>query len=137
MRDVAELGPLASIANSFTRVAGYTSFGDFILVDPVTGEHAILLTMTVELESTGFNDPAEFRGVFLSNADIVEQVGKPALVAELEKRLGPLGTDEVYFPVPYPFLGGSGSTETFDKGNVWKFANVVGQSQGLAMRPRA
>ena len=137
MRDVSELGPWASITNSFSRVAGYTSFGDFILVDPITREYAILLTMTAELESTGFDDLAEFKSVLLSNANIIAQVGKPALVAQLEKLLGPLNVDEVYFPVPYPFLGGTGNPETFDKGNVWVFANLVGQSQGLAARPRA
>jgi carbonic anhydrase len=49
---------------------------------------------------------------------VIEQVGRPALVAEIEKRLGSLKSDEVYFPVPYPFLGGSGTPETFDKGDL-------------------
>src|SRR5882724_577439 len=102
IRDVADLGPWASLTGGFKSVVGYTSFGDFILIDPTTSEHAILLTMTAEFEPTGFKDSAEFRSVFLTDANVVEQVGKPGLVAELQNRLGPLGIDEVYFPVPYP-----------------------------------
>lgn len=30
-------------------------------------------------------------------------------------------------PVPYPMLGGSGAPETYDKGNVWVFLDIVGQ----------
>jgi len=134
-RDIADLGPWESLAHGFTCVSAYSSFGDFILVNPRTGEHAILLTMTAEIEPTGFNSASEFRTVFLSDLDVVEPMGKPALLAELEKRLGPLNLDEVFFPVPYPFLGGSGRPETFDKGNVWTFAQMVGQSHGIGVRP--
>jgi hypothetical protein len=137
MRDVADIWPWGTVAGRFSRVAGYTALGDFILIDPRSGEHAILLTMTADLEPTGYTDATKFKRVFLTHPDIVEHVGKPALVAELEERLGALGRDEVYFPVPYPVLGGSGRPETFDKGNVWVFASILGQSHAMNPRPGA
>ncbi|HWE97871.1 MAG TPA: T6SS immunity protein Tdi1 domain-containing protein [Tepidisphaeraceae bacterium] len=130
-RALEALGSWGKFVGRFSRVIGYSAFGDFILVDPESGEHAILLTMSAELEPTGYVHTDEFTSVFMANPGIIEQIGKPALLAELEHRLGPLASEEVYFPVPYPFLGGSGTPETFDRGNVWTFAELVGQSHGL------
>ncbi len=67
----------------------------------------------------------------LATPEVVTHVLRPQLLAALEARLGQLAVDEVYYPVPFPFLGGSGAPETFAKGNVWVFASIVGQSWGL------
>jgi hypothetical protein len=131
-RKIDDLACWATIAGRFSRVAGYSAFGDFMLLDPISGEFAILLTLTAELEPTGFTNIELLKSEFLTHPEIIRAIGKPTLLAELETRLGVLKQDEAYFPLPYPSLGGSGAAETCDKGNVWIFADLVGQSHGLS-----
>ena len=45
----------------------------------------------------------------------------------LQARLGELGPEQVYYPVPYPCLGGSGELSTFDRGDVWVFVDLRGR----------
>ena len=47
--------------------------------------------------------------IYCTRAEMREELCQPAAVADLEGRLGPLKANEVYFPVPYPCLGGSGA----------------------------
>jgi hypothetical protein len=98
------------------------------VTDPLTFEHALLLTLEGSVSETGYDDLEAFVCTFLKHPDVVTHVLRPHLLEALSVRLGPLRTDEVYYPVPYPFIGGSGAPETFDKGNVWVFARLVGQT---------
>lgn len=130
-RPVTELGCWAEVTGRFSLVAGYTAFGNFFLFDPDTQQYAVLYTIEPELVPTHFRGSRAFVSEFLSDAGIIDHLGRPRDVTALEARIGPLATDEVYYPVPYPFWGGSGELETFSKGNVWVFADLVGQSQGV------
>ena len=56
---------------------------------------------------------------------------RPQDLAVLDRRLGDLRPDEVYYPVPFPSLGGSGELSTYDKGAVWVFADLVAQTLGF------
>jgi hypothetical protein len=118
-----------SILRRYSRIIGYTSFGDFFAIDPLTSEHAVLLTLEGSVEETGYDDTDAFVRAFLTVPDVVTHILRPQLLEALTVRLGPLCTEEVYYPVPYPSLGGSGAPETFKKGNVWVFAVISGQSQ--------
>jgi hypothetical protein len=128
---VTRLGCWAQVSGRFTVIAGYTAFGDFFLLDPETQQYAVLYTIGPELVPTNFRGSQAFVSEFLTDAGIVEHLGRPQDVATLEARIGPLAIDEVFIPEPYPFLGGSGELDTFAKGNVWVFADLVGQMQGI------
>jgi len=52
-------------------------------------------------------------------------------LTQLSRRLGEPGLDEIFIPEPYPFLGGSGELSTYAKGEIWIFARIVGQMQGV------
>lgn len=119
----------ADLSGNFELVAGYTSFGDLILQNPQTGEYAILLVNHGEIEPTGLTDVDMLTDSILSDPDVVEHLLKPTLLNDVEARLGKLDFEEVYFPVPYPFLGGSGAPSTYEKGSVWIYVDLVGQSQ--------
>jgi hypothetical protein len=124
---ISKLPAWQSDLGDFTKVVGITSFGDFFLRDPASGEYAILQPLEAEMNSIGFDDE-DGLAEFLSNPDIVKEVLRPKDVAALEKRLGTLGPEEVFFPVPYPCLGGSGKLSTYDKGDAWVFAEIAGQT---------
>jgi hypothetical protein len=51
---------------------------------------------------------------------------QPWLVERVRARIGDPAANQVYLPVPYPFLGGSGEPDTYDKGDVWVFWSIVG-----------
>ncbi|TMB28613.1 MAG: DUF1851 domain-containing protein [Deltaproteobacteria bacterium] len=63
----------------------------------------------------------------LKDAAFVEQFLRPNDLRLLQSRLGELGPEQVYYPVPYPCLGGSGELSTFDRGDVWVFVDLRGR----------
>jgi Domain of unknown function (DUF1851) len=130
-RSVEDLGCWSAVTSQFSLVVGFTAFGNFFLRNPATGQYAVLYTIGPELVPTNFQSSENFQSAFLSDEGIIRHLGRPSDVAALESRLGSLAPNQVYFPVPYPFLGGSGELDTFDKGDVWVFADLVGQSQGV------
>jgi len=121
------------VVGGFSLVVGYTSFGNFFLLDPETQRHAVLYTIGPELAPTNFWGGERFRDRFLTDGGIIQFLGRPPDIEVLEARLGPLGEDEVYVPVPFPFLGGSGELDTYEKANVWVFADLVAQMQGVGV----
>jgi hypothetical protein len=128
----SDLGAWASLAGEYSLVVGYTSFGDFFLRHPRTKEFAILTTMSPGFITLGYDERTSFESDFLGDEGVIEQVLRPADVSLLEERLGELLADEVFIPVPYPFLGGSGGLDTYEKGDVWVFAGLIAQAHGIA-----
>ena len=129
-RSTEDLGCWSGVTGRFSLVVGYTAFGDFFLLDPSSQQYAVLYTIGPELVPIDFFGAESFRG-FLADPGVVNELGRPEKVAALELLCGPLNPDEVYIPVPYPFLGGSGELDTYSRGNVWTFADLVGQCQGV------
>src|SRR5262249_13826888 len=102
------LGCWAKHMGRFSQVAGHTSFGDVFLLDPDSGQYAVLCPFTGERFPTNCHDRETFLNGFLADPGIIERFARPADVTVLRERVGPLGNEEVYIPCPYPFLGGSG-----------------------------
>jgi hypothetical protein len=115
----------------FSKVAGYTSFGDVFLLDPDSGQYAVLCPISGERFPTDVYDRDTFRDEFLTDPGIIERFARPDDVAALEKRLGKLKQEEVYIPAPLPFLGGSGALSEYAKGGLWTFLEMVGLFRGL------
>ena len=128
---VEDLGCWSTVTNEFTEVLGYTNFGNFFLKNPNSGQLAILYTIEPEVVPTNFTDINELIGALTNDKDIESELIRSSDTAILSKRLGNLLEEEVFFPEPYPFLGGSGELESYSKGNVWVYADLVGQSQGV------
>ena len=125
------LGCWAKHMGRFSQVAGYTSFGDLFLIDPTSGQYAVLCPLTGERFPTSCHDAETFRNGLLADPEIIDRFARPDDVAELCERVGALGDEEVYIPCPYPFLGGSGELTTYQKGRLWEFLHLVGQMRGL------
>jgi len=74
---------------------------------------------------------AAFEAAILLDPGFSEYVLRPTHQAAIQDRLGPLQAEEVYIPEPYPFLGGTEEPDTYNKGNFWVFASLVGMSHGF------
>jgi hypothetical protein len=119
----------------FDQIVGRTALGDMFLLDPKTGHYGILETFRGKVHATTFDTRETFVSECLNKPKVIENIlnqGQPGLVAELSARLGPLKVDEVYIPAAYPFLGGTCAPETYYKGDVWVFLNLVSQALGMA-----
>ncbi len=117
---------------AFTHVVGYSGLGHFFLYDEKSNEYAVLYPFRQAYKSYGkFESVAAFDAAVLSDVDFTEYVLKPGHQAAIQERLGPLQAEQVYIPNPYPFLGGGEEPETYTKGNVWVFAELVGMSHGF------
>jgi hypothetical protein len=130
-RPLATVVPLLlPLVGRFTLAAGHSFFGDLFLRDPATGEYAVLVAATLELEETGEVDEDGLRGQILANPEVVRRLLRPEEAAALVQRLGTLGAGEAFFPVPLPAFGGSGDLATFQPGGLWEYLAIVAQSVG-------
>ncbi|MGE3425113.1 MAG: T6SS immunity protein Tdi1 domain-containing protein [Dehalococcoidia bacterium] len=133
-RSTEYLGSWENPLGQYREVVGYSYLGSLFVRDPVKREYLVLHPLNYGNNARrygSFDSTAEFESAVLRDAAFVEEILRPLDLAELEQRLGSLGPNQVYFPVPYPLIGGSGELATFQKGNVWVFADLVGQTLGV------
>ncbi len=128
---VEHLGCWGKHTDRITLIAGYTAFGDVFLLDPDTEQYAVLCPLSGQRFPTDCYGNEMFQNQFLTDPGIVERFGRPNDLAVLEERLGALEQEHVFFPVPYPFVGGSGELSSYEKGQVWAFIHLAGLFQGL------
>ena len=121
----------------FDQIIGYSILGAIFLRSSSTQSYLVLYPLRggYNCKNYGnFNSITEFESKILHDEGFAKVCLHPILpqqISKLSKRLGSLKPDEVYFPVPDPYLGGSGNLNTFKKGNVWVFADIAGQNRGL------
>ncbi len=113
----------------FTEVVGFTSFGLIVLLDSKTSTFAVLNPLSSTLVSFGSAQTIrDFEEMHLSDAASRKEFLRADDIEQLRKLKGPLGKQEVYFPVPYPLDGGNSKLETYEKGDVWVFLANVAQA---------
>ena len=118
----------------YSMVVGYSALGSFFLLDPARNEYLALHPLLAgnNAKSYGaFDCATAFENAILKEPAFVDRFLRPDDVRSLQARLGELGHDQVYYPVPFPCLGGSGDLRSFDKGDVWVFVDLLGQSLGI------
>ena len=116
----------------YDTIVGYSVLGHFFLRASSDSEYAVLHPFKKAAKSYGvFTDVASFERSVLKDSGFSEYVLRPEHVAAVKKLVGPIKAGEVYIPRPYPFIGGSDKPETYSKGNVWVFMDIVGQTHGL------
>ena len=126
------LGPWAVHFPAYAEVVGYSALGHFFLRNPSANEYAVLHPYKKAAKSYGsFASLAEFEQNLLKEPGFQSYVLEPEHVQEIARRVGSRKSEEIYIPQPYPFLGGSCEPETYEKGNVWVFADIVAQMQNL------
>ncbi len=98
-------------------------------MNSVTNQYAILYNMPPELVDLEYHDKSSFLDEFLAHKIVRKDLLKVEKVMEIESRVGFLAEGEVYIPEPYPFLGGDGSIESYTKGDMLIFMDLIGQLQ--------
>ena len=129
--DTDKIDPWCQIIPEGFSIFGFSWVGDFFLSRNGASAFGVLLTHSAKFESVPASNLAEFENNFLGDSKIRASVLREADVKYLIGRLGRPGENEVFFPTPYPWLGGNGSLETYQKGDVWVYASIAGQSHGL------
>lgn len=118
----------STLTGDFNQIKGYTDLGDIFLLHEETGSVGVLLTMENVFHDMGFNSWDEFSENVLSNPKFQEDVLNKEFVEVVRACCGELDNEEVYIPIPYPCLGGSGEPDTYRKGNLWVFLAVSSQT---------
>lgn len=131
---ISKLGDWSFISEDFDEVIGYTNFGDFFLINKKTDQCAVLYVMPPELADLEFYGIEQFKNEFLTHETVKEDLLQVEKIEKIEKNIGNLNEGEVYIPEPYPFLGGNCSVETYSKGDLWTFIDIVGQMQEINSR---
>ncbi|MNV35922.1 hypothetical protein D3C71_1273830 [compost metagenome] len=119
------------VANDFDELVGYTHLGDIFLCNSKTKQMAILFTISPELVPLAINSVLEFECSFLSNPEAKRTILQEEKLRKIEARLGGLGDEEIYIPVPFPFMGGDRSVESYKIGNVFTYLELVGGLQDV------
>ncbi|MBF6065939.1 DUF1851 domain-containing protein [Nocardia terpenica] len=116
----------------FDTVVGYSDLGHAFLMSGRTGEYGVFDPYSPGVKAYGpFAEITDFVSEVLFDPHVVTYVLQPPHVAEIRRRLGPLGEDEVYIATPYPFLGGSEAPDSYQKGGIWVFYDLVAQAHEL------
>lgn len=131
-RPLSALGCWESQLPAFTHIVGYSGLGHFFLNNEETREYAVCYPYRQAYKSYGsFESIAAFEATVLLDPGFVEYVLKPEHQSAIRERIGALQAEEVYIAEPYPFLGGSEEADSYGRGNLWTFAELVGIAQGL------
>lgn len=136
---LSELEPWEGNLGIFTHVFGHSLLGHlFLWSGQDGGRYGMAHPYQKGFKDYGpFPSPADFQRQILEDAYVRMVIFREQGLAELEQRLGPAGPGQVYMPVPYEILGGSGALDTYDKGDLAVWASIVGQVHGLTARPSA
>lgn len=127
-RPVGDLPGWEGLHRSYTDVVGYSHLGHVFLHDRREGTFGVLHPFRDAFKDYGRFDSLEhFDAMVLSDEGFDEFVLRRPHLDEVARRTGPLGPDQVYVPVPYPFLGGDESPDSYDRGDVWTFLRIVPQ----------
>lgn len=133
------LGCWAKPLGRYSEIVGNSHLGSLFLRDPATQVYMVLHPLMAGSNSKNygiFASARDFEAAILKDQSFIDQFLRPTDLRTLAARLGDLGPNQVYFPVPYPCVGGSGALATFDKGSVWVFADLLGQTLGVGSTPR-
>jgi hypothetical protein len=94
-----------SIAKGFDELVGYTYLGDIFLRDSKTGKFAVLFTVNPELVPIDVYSFSDFEKSFLSHPETKRTIFQSGKLDAIRMHLGNLTGEEIYIPVPFPFLG--------------------------------
>ena len=111
----------------FPLVVGFSRLGHAFLQNPEAKQFAVVYPLEGGMKAYNAADMDEFRATVLDDPGFQQYILPGSLLTPIIERIGPIAPNEVYMPVPYPMLGGSGEPDTYSKGDVWVFLDIVGQ----------
>ena len=112
---------------TYPLVHAFSRLGHVVLSDADERRFTVLYPLQGGMKGYEAASLEDFRRTVIDDLGFQAHVFPADLVRPVVERLGPISPDDVYFPVPYPVLGGSGAPETYSSGDVWVFLDIVGQ----------
>ena len=137
IKEVDWLGGWSNHLGSFDQIIGYSILGAIFLRSSTTQNYLVLYPLRSGNNAKNYGSFAstnDFENKILLEKSFAKSCLHPILpkqISILQKRLGALGNEEIYYPVPHPWIGGSWDLNSFDKGNVWINADIAGQNRGF------
>jgi hypothetical protein len=129
------IGCWKRVAPMADEIVGYSSLGLIFLTDSKTREYFVLFPFEGIAKAYGvYASISDFQRAVLEEPHFATEALQRAHVARVRRRLGRLGEDEIYIPAPYPLLGGTAEVDTYDKGNIWVFVDIVAEMLGICER---
>ena len=136
VRSSEDLGSWQQYIGSFDEVIGYSILGALFLKSSSTNEYLVLYPLRSGSNAKNygvFNSVSEFESKILNHPTFSEACLDPIKedeISQLQEKLGDLDNEQVYYPVPHPSIGGSYDISTYDKGDLWAFADIACQNHG-------
>ena len=127
---IAHLGCWQSSLVEYSEVLGYTLLGS-IFIRHASDRICVLIPFTGQIIAMGCTTLPELQAL-LTDQTIEEDALRPSHLIAIAALIGAPEHEQVYIPCPYPFLGGSCEPETYERGDLWVFWELVGQSHGLS-----
>lgn len=116
----------------FNEVVGYSALGHLFMHSTKSDSYAVIYPYQANGKNYGpFKSIQAFEQQILRDDYFDKVILLRDHVAQIRLLKGALGPEQVYIARPYPFLGGSEAPETYDKGDVWVFLDIVAQAQGF------
>ena len=106
---------------------GFSRLGHVIVSDRAQQRFAIVYPLEGGLKGYEAQSLADFRATVVDDPDFRAYILPSSHLRAIVEHVGPIDAGDVYYPVPYPMLGGSGAPETYSSGDVWVFLDIVGQ----------
>ena len=129
----ADLGIWSREIGPKTQILARSMFGDLFTFDPTTGTgHLLRPADGIHTAFGEYDSPQAFLNEALRRKDVVRVILRPEAVRDLSQNLGSLQNGEVWFPMPFPFLGGKrDNLDCYQNGTLQDLLEMTGQAQGL------
>lgn len=111
----------------YPRVLAFSRLGHVVVSSRRVDDFAVVYPLEGGMKGYQFPDWDTFRAGVLDDPGFQHWIMPEPLVRPVVSRLGVVGDETIYLPVPYPAIGGSGAPETYSTGGVWAFLDLTGQ----------
>lgn len=131
------LGVWLKHMGQYTKIIGYSATGAIFLMSPNTMEYLVFYPSKPGNNSKAygkFDTLKAFEETILKDKIFHEYCLYPINPEDLivlEKTLGILNEEQIFYPKLDPALGGSIELEAFDKGDIWIRTEILGQNRGI------
>lgn len=118
------------VDKTYLMVFGFSSFAHLFVCSETLDSFSLIITERPELIELKMSSREDFASKFLDDSKARVDFFKEPDYLTLFQKLGAPQSEECFYPVPYPPLGGSGKLETYQRGNLWVHLSIYGQTLG-------
>lgn len=121
------LGAVGRVFERDVVAVGHTPFGDLLIQDIESSQMMLTLLSPFDVIPLDAFSISEVVQLLTDNSEASEDVLQLSKAKLLVDRFGPLCAEEIFIPVPIPALGGDGSIDSYEKGDLWTHLEMITQ----------